>query len=72
MEQSSMFDFHRKCRAMNIVNLYFAGDLLLFSKVFEVCLRLFGEVLNHFFGLSGFRANPIKSNFILSKSAQHN
>ncbi|KAL0455367.1 UNVERIFIED_CONTAM: hypothetical protein Slati_0875900 [Sesamum latifolium] len=48
----------------------FADDLLLFSSADESSVGLFQRGLQVFAGLSGLCANPVKSQLIISKSAQ--
>ncbi|KAL0401951.1 UNVERIFIED_CONTAM: Retrovirus-related Pol polyprotein from type-2 retrotransposable element R2DM [Sesamum latifolium] len=58
-----------KCGAMQLCQLGFADDLLLFSKADTSSVHIFKRSLTVFVDLSGLRANLHKSHLILSRSA---
>ncbi|KAK4386165.1 hypothetical protein Sango_2487100 [Sesamum angolense] len=69
--ESSVFQFHWRCRELELFSLCFADDLLLFCRVDVASVLVFKEVLDWFSGVFGLQANPDKSQLILSKSAEH-
>ncbi|KAL0295151.1 UNVERIFIED_CONTAM: hypothetical protein Sradi_6848800 [Sesamum radiatum] len=69
IEQNGGFSFHWKCEAIQLFQLSFADDLLLFSKADPSSIQLFKDGLTGFAELSGLQANLQKSNLILSRSA---
>ncbi|KAL0292186.1 UNVERIFIED_CONTAM: hypothetical protein Sradi_6999100 [Sesamum radiatum] len=69
IEQNGGFSYHWRCDRIQLFQLGFADDLLLFSKADPNSVRLFKEGLTVFAELSGLQANLQKSNLILSRSA---
>ncbi|KAL0293434.1 UNVERIFIED_CONTAM: hypothetical protein Sradi_6938000 [Sesamum radiatum] len=63
------FSFHWRCDRIQLFQLGFADDLLLFSKADPNSVSLFKEGLTTFAELSGLQANLHKSHLILSSSA---
>ncbi|KAL0439710.1 UNVERIFIED_CONTAM: hypothetical protein Slati_2454000 [Sesamum latifolium] len=63
------FSYHWKCEAMQLCQLGFADDLLLFSKADTGSVHVFKRALTVFADLSGLQANLHKSHLILSRSA---
>ncbi|KAL0439707.1 UNVERIFIED_CONTAM: LINE-1 reverse transcriptase [Sesamum latifolium] len=69
LDQDSEFSYHWKCEAMQLFQLGFADDLLLFSKADTASVHVFKRALTAFADLSGLHANVHKSHLILSRSA---
>ncbi|KAL0294577.1 UNVERIFIED_CONTAM: Retrovirus-related Pol polyprotein from type-1 retrotransposable element R2 [Sesamum radiatum] len=69
IEQIGGFSYHWKCEGVQLFQLGFADDLLLFSKAEPTSVRLFKEGLTVFSDLLGLQANLHKSHLILSRSA---
>ncbi|KAL0295056.1 UNVERIFIED_CONTAM: Retrovirus-related Pol polyprotein from type-2 retrotransposable element R2DM [Sesamum radiatum] len=69
IEQNGGFSFHWRCDRIQLFQLGFADDLLLFSKADPNSVSLFKEGLTTFAELSGLQANLHKSHLILSSSA---
>ncbi|KAL0290879.1 UNVERIFIED_CONTAM: hypothetical protein Sradi_7040900 [Sesamum radiatum] len=69
IEQNGGFSYHWKCEAIQLFQLSFADDLLLFSKADPSSIQLFKDGLTDFAELSGLQANLQKSHLILSRSA---
>ncbi|KAL0455390.1 UNVERIFIED_CONTAM: LINE-1 reverse transcriptase [Sesamum latifolium] len=69
VDQSEFFQFHWKCKEVNLLSLCFADDLLLFCKADERSMMLFREGLETFAQWSGLEANIHKSHLIVSKAA---
>ncbi|KAL0283634.1 UNVERIFIED_CONTAM: Retrovirus-related Pol polyprotein from type-2 retrotransposable element R2DM [Sesamum radiatum] len=67
--QNGGFSFHWRCDRIQLFQLGFADDLLLFSKADPNSVSLFKEGLTTFAELSGLQANLHKSHLILSSSA---
>ncbi|GAB2268310.1 hypothetical protein Dimus_038709 [Dionaea muscipula] len=61
MGKDQCFRFHPRCKALHLVNLCFADDLMIFSKAHEGSLRLIRTWLDHFGRVSGLEANLSKS-----------
>ncbi|KAL0400961.1 UNVERIFIED_CONTAM: hypothetical protein Slati_4126000 [Sesamum latifolium] len=53
IEQDSSFDFHWKCREIDLFQLCFADDLLLFCNIDESSVLVFQHGLQKFANLSG-------------------
>ncbi|KAL0439839.1 UNVERIFIED_CONTAM: hypothetical protein Slati_2466900 [Sesamum latifolium] len=68
IDQDGGFSYHWKCGAMQLCQLGFADDLLLFSKADTSSVHIFKRALAAFADLSGLRANLHKSHLILSRS----
>ncbi|KAL0455709.1 UNVERIFIED_CONTAM: LINE-1 reverse transcriptase [Sesamum latifolium] len=64
------FQFHWKCRELNILNLSFADDILLFCKAEMQSIQVFKDAISEFASLSGLNVNPNKSQVILSRAVQ--
>ncbi|KAL0401945.1 UNVERIFIED_CONTAM: LINE-1 reverse transcriptase [Sesamum latifolium] len=69
IDQDGGFSYHWKCGEMQLCQLGFADDLLLFSKADMSLVHIFKRALTVFADLSGLRANLHKSHLILSRSA---
>ncbi|KAL0439784.1 UNVERIFIED_CONTAM: LINE-1 retrotransposable element O protein [Sesamum latifolium] len=63
------FSYHWRCEAVQLFQLGFADDLLLFSKADERSVHIFKRGLTVFAELSGLQVNPQKSHLIVSRSA---
>ncbi|KAK4383992.1 hypothetical protein Sango_3101400 [Sesamum angolense] len=63
------FQYHWRCKDLNLFQLSFADDLLLFCKADVRSVSLFGRGLDTFATLSGLHTNPQKSQLIISKAA---
>ncbi|KAL0290483.1 UNVERIFIED_CONTAM: Retrovirus-related Pol polyprotein from type-2 retrotransposable element R2DM [Sesamum radiatum] len=68
IEQNGGFSYHWRCEAVQLFQLSFADDLLLFSKAEPNSIQLFKDGLIDFAELSGLQANLQKSHLILSRS----
>ncbi|KAK4384402.1 Retrovirus-related Pol polyprotein from type-2 retrotransposable element R2DM [Sesamum angolense] len=69
IEQDGEFQYHWRCEDLNLFQLSFADDLLLFCKADVCSVFLFGRGLDTFATLSGLHTNPQKSQLIISKAA---
>ncbi|KAK4384511.1 Retrovirus-related Pol polyprotein from type-2 retrotransposable element R2DM [Sesamum angolense] len=69
IEQDGEFQYHCRCKDLNLFQLSFADDLLLFCKADVRSVCLFGRGLDTFATLSGLHTNPQKSQLIISKAA---
>ncbi|KAL0294562.1 UNVERIFIED_CONTAM: hypothetical protein Sradi_6878900 [Sesamum radiatum] len=69
IEQNGGFSYHWKCEAIQLFQLGFADDLLLFNRADTDSIHLFKDGLTAFAELSGLQANLAKSHLILSRSA---
>lgn len=54
------FNFHSKCEKLNIINLNFADDLLLFARGDKRSIQLIIDAFEDFFTSTGLRVNPTK------------
>ncbi|KAL0453173.1 UNVERIFIED_CONTAM: hypothetical protein Slati_1295400 [Sesamum latifolium] len=63
------FAYHWRCEAVQLFQLGFADDLLLFSKADERSVHIFKRDLSVFAELSGLQVNLQKSHLIVSRSA---
>ncbi|KAL0298097.1 UNVERIFIED_CONTAM: hypothetical protein Scaly_3072700 [Sesamum calycinum] len=61
---------HWKCKELNILNICFADDVLLFCKAHLPSATVIKDALSEFSILSGLNVNPAKSQIILSRAAQ--
>ncbi|XP_062103443.1 uncharacterized protein LOC133814510 [Humulus lupulus] len=55
------FKFHPLCKSLNLVSLYFADDLLLFSKATPNSIKILQQVFTDFTKASGLSINHSKS-----------
>ncbi|KAL0448909.1 UNVERIFIED_CONTAM: hypothetical protein Slati_1447300 [Sesamum latifolium] len=69
IDQDGGFSYHWRCGEVNLFQLGFADDLLLFSRADTSSIHIFKWGLMEFADLSGFHVNPQKSHLILSLSA---
>ncbi|KAL0373968.1 UNVERIFIED_CONTAM: Retrovirus-related Pol polyprotein from type-2 retrotransposable element R2DM [Sesamum radiatum] len=69
IEQDGGFTYHWKCEGIQMFQLGFADDLLLFSKADLPSVQIFKRALTIFADMSGLHANVHKSHLILSRSA---
>ncbi|KAK4384093.1 Retrovirus-related Pol polyprotein from type-2 retrotransposable element R2DM [Sesamum angolense] len=69
IDQDGEFQYHWRCKDLNLFQLSFADDLLLFCKADVRSVFLFGRGLDTFATLSGLHTNPQKSQLIISKAA---
>ncbi|KAK4384673.1 hypothetical protein Sango_3037300 [Sesamum angolense] len=69
IEQDGEFRYHWRCQELNLFQLSFADDLLLFCKADMRSVNLFCRGLDLFAKLSGLHTNPQKSQLIISKAA---
>lgn len=60
LAHNKKFKFHSKCRKLKIVNLSFAGDLLIFSRGDVESVSQVMEALGKFFESTGLSVNPSK------------
>ncbi|KAL0439828.1 UNVERIFIED_CONTAM: LINE-1 retrotransposable element O protein [Sesamum latifolium] len=67
--QTGGFSFHWRCEELQLFQLGFADDLLLFSRADTASVHIFIQGLTVFVDLSGLHVNPQKSHLILSRSA---
>ncbi|KAL0427666.1 UNVERIFIED_CONTAM: hypothetical protein Slati_2941400 [Sesamum latifolium] len=65
------FQFHWRCKELQIVNLRFADDLLLFCKADLYFVNVLHGALQEFKVALGLQANAQKSQILLSKAAEH-
>ncbi|KAL0339358.1 UNVERIFIED_CONTAM: putative ribonuclease H protein [Sesamum angustifolium] len=70
VHNASDFQHNWKCKDLNILNICFADDVLLFCKAHLPSTQLFKDTLCEFSVLSGLTVNPAKSQIILSHAAQ--
>lgn len=54
------FDFHAKCEKLNLTNLCFADDLLLFTRGDLISVKLIIKAFEFFSKSIGLRVNPTK------------
>ncbi|KAL0291804.1 UNVERIFIED_CONTAM: putative ribonuclease H protein [Sesamum radiatum] len=64
------FQHHWKCEDLNILNLGFADDVLLFCAGHVESVRSIKNILAEFEDMSGLKVNPNKSSIILSKAVR--
>ncbi|KAL0349405.1 UNVERIFIED_CONTAM: hypothetical protein Sangu_1168300 [Sesamum angustifolium] len=69
IEQDGEFRYHWRCQDLNLFQLSFADDLLLFCKADVRSVNLFFRGLDLFTTLSGLHTNPQKSQLFISKAA---
>ncbi|KAL0444883.1 UNVERIFIED_CONTAM: hypothetical protein Slati_2211000 [Sesamum latifolium] len=69
IDQDGGFSYHWRCGEVQLFQLGFADDLLLFSKVDSSSIHIFKRGLTVFADLLGLHVNPHKSHLILSRSA---
>ncbi|KAL0354346.1 UNVERIFIED_CONTAM: hypothetical protein Sangu_1015900 [Sesamum angustifolium] len=69
IEQDGEFQYHWRCKELNLFQFSFADDLLLLCKVDVRSVNLFCHGLDLFATLSGLHTNPQKSQLIISKAA---
>ncbi|KAL0409568.1 UNVERIFIED_CONTAM: Retrovirus-related Pol polyprotein from type-2 retrotransposable element R2DM [Sesamum radiatum] len=69
IDQDGGFSYHWRCEAMQLFQLGFADDLLLFSKAEMTSVHVFKRALTTIADLSGLHVNLHKSHLILSRSA---
>jgi hypothetical protein len=67
---SPHFGYHPKCAAVNLTNLCFADDLLVFSVATVSSVTTIIGALAEFEHLSGLKANPSKSSIFLAGVAE--
>ncbi|KAL0294970.1 UNVERIFIED_CONTAM: hypothetical protein Sradi_6858100 [Sesamum radiatum] len=70
VQPEGVFRFHWKCSELQILNLCFADDVLLFCAGDVPSVSTIIQVLEEFAALSGLHVNPGKSTIILSRSVQ--
>ncbi|KAL0287517.1 UNVERIFIED_CONTAM: Retrovirus-related Pol polyprotein from type-2 retrotransposable element R2DM [Sesamum radiatum] len=69
IEQDGGFSYHWKCEGIQLFQLGFADDLLLFSKADLPSVQVFKRAFMIFADMSGLHANIHKSHLIQSRSA---
>ncbi|KAK4383872.1 hypothetical protein Sango_3111800 [Sesamum angolense] len=69
IEQDGEFRYHWRCQELNLFQLSFADDLILFCKADVRSVNLLCRGLDLFATLSGLHTNPQKSQLIISKAA---
>ncbi|KAL0439667.1 UNVERIFIED_CONTAM: hypothetical protein Slati_2449700 [Sesamum latifolium] len=69
IDQDDGFSYHWRCGEVQLFQLGFADDLLLFSKADTSSIHIFKQGLMVFAELSGLHVNPQKSHLILSQLA---
>ncbi|KAK4381539.1 hypothetical protein Sango_2958200 [Sesamum angolense] len=69
IQNDDNFQFHWRCKELNLVNLCFADDLLLFCKADIHSATVLHGVLQEFKGRAGLQANAQKSQILFSKAA---
>ncbi|KAL0287048.1 UNVERIFIED_CONTAM: putative ribonuclease H protein [Sesamum radiatum] len=72
VQNAPQFQHHWKCKELNILNICFADDVLLFCKAHLPSATVIKDALSEFSSLSGLNVNPAKSQIILSRAAQQN
>ncbi|KAL0402454.1 UNVERIFIED_CONTAM: hypothetical protein Slati_4275300 [Sesamum latifolium] len=70
VQLSPQFQFHWKCKELEILNLCFVDDVLLFCRADIPSVQTFKDALCEFAALSGLQVNAQKSQIILSRSVQ--
>ncbi|KAL0285128.1 UNVERIFIED_CONTAM: hypothetical protein Sradi_7182100, partial [Sesamum radiatum] len=68
IDQDGKFSYHWRCDELQLFQLGFADDLLLFSRADMSSIHIFKRGLMVFADLSGLQVNPQKSHLILSRS----
>ncbi|KAL0288057.1 UNVERIFIED_CONTAM: putative ribonuclease H protein [Sesamum radiatum] len=71
VQNSALFQYHWKCRELEILNLCFADNVLIFCSGTIESVSVIRDVLSEFAAMSGLQVNPNKSQVILSKSVSH-
>ncbi|KAL0439672.1 UNVERIFIED_CONTAM: hypothetical protein Slati_2450200 [Sesamum latifolium] len=69
IDQDGGFSYHWRCGEVQLFQLGFADDLLLFSRADMSSIHIFKRGLTVFADFSGLHVNPQKSYLILSRSA---
>ena len=65
---SEGFRFHWHCHKMKLTHLYFADDLLIFSRANKQSVAIILDTLQNFAILSDLRFNPAKSSIFVSNT----
>jgi hypothetical protein len=60
MQKNHNFNFHAKCEKLNLTNLCFADDLLLFSRGDKESVAIMMETFEKFSKTTGLKVNPAK------------
>lgn len=60
------YNFHPRCASLEIKHLAYADDLMLFGRADTTSVRILWECLTQFGGMSGLRANVLKSQMFLA------
>ncbi|RAL42680.1 hypothetical protein DM860_009187 [Cuscuta australis] len=58
------FGYHPRCKALKIINIVFADDLIVVCKAEENTIRCIMKALQHFRGTTGLNINHTKSEVI--------
>lgn len=66
MNKNFDFIFHLKCKKLQIINISFADDLILFSKDDTTSVNMIMKVFHMFSDSIGLYVNPAKSNVFFS------
>lgn len=66
-QHSPLSRFHWKCDKLQLANLCFADDLMLFSHGDLLSATVLREAMNYFQDLSGLKANASKSNIFMAE-----
>lgn len=62
LHQNRSFHFHPRCKRLNLIEICFADDLLLFTRGDTTSVQQLLRILDMFALTSGLKANPMKSN----------
>lgn len=54
------FNFHPKCERVGITNIFFADDLMLFTRGDEMSVTLTMETIHNFSAATGLKTSPTK------------
>lgn len=60
MQKNRSYKYHPNCDKLNIKNLCFADDILLFSRGDKISVQMMMNVFNNFSRATGFAFNPMK------------
>lgn len=61
LDARSYFQYHAKCKDIQLTHLIFADDILLFCKADSCSPQLMKDILTEFSETSGLKMNPAKS-----------
>lgn len=61
LQENHNFNYHPRCERMQITNICFGDDIILFSRGDEMSVQLLMTEFQHFTAATGLQANPTKS-----------